>query len=66
MEYSKLIGNVKVFFEEVKTETKKTTFPTKEDTFGTTLVVIVFVLICTFYMWAVDISLSTIIAKILP
>lgn len=66
MEYSKLIGNVKDFFEEVKTETKKTTFPSKEDTIGTTLVVIVFVLICTIYMWAVDVSLTTIIAKILP
>ncbi|MBI5193482.1 MAG: preprotein translocase subunit SecE [Nitrospirae bacterium] len=60
------MGNVKDFFEEVKTETKKTTFPSKEDTIGTTLVVIVFVLICTIYMWAVDVSLTTIIAKILP
>lgn len=66
MEYSKLIDNVKGFFEEVKTETKKTTFPSKEDTIGTTLVVIVFVLICTIYMWVVDVSLTTIIAKILP
>lgn len=66
MEFPKIIENTKVFFEEVKTETKKTTFPTKEETFGTTLVVIVFVLITTVYMWLVDASLSTIIARILP
>lgn len=66
MEFLKIIDNIKIFFEEVKTETKKVTFPTKEETFGTTLVVIVFVLITTVYMWFVDASLSTIIARILP
>ncbi|HAS17401.1 MAG TPA: preprotein translocase subunit SecE [Nitrospiraceae bacterium] len=58
--------NLKTFFLEVKTETKKVTFPTKEDTIGTTAVVIVLILIATIFLWLVDVSLSTIIAKILP
>jgi len=64
--FAKITENLKTFFLEVKTETKKVTFPTKEDTIGTTAVVIVLILIATIFLWLVDVSLSTIIAKILP
>ncbi|OGW53922.1 MAG: preprotein translocase subunit SecE [Nitrospirae bacterium RIFCSPLOW2_12_42_9] len=66
MTFAKITENLKTFFLEVKTETKKVTFPTKEDTIGTTAVVIVLILIATIFLWLVDVSLSTIIAKILP
>jgi preprotein translocase subunit SecE len=64
--FAKITENLKTFFLEVRTETKKVTFPTKEDTIGTTAVVIVLILIATIFLWLVDVSLSTIIAKILP
>ncbi len=64
--FTKIIENIKTFFSEVKAETKKVTFPTKEDTIGTTVVVVVLVSIATIFMWIVDLTLSSIIAKILP
>ncbi len=62
----KIIDSIKEFLTDVKTETKKITFPTREDTMGTTMVVVVLVLIAAVYMWVLDMSFSTIIAKILP
>lgn len=64
--FTKIIETIKNFLEEVKVETKKCTFPTKEDTMGTTMVVVVLVALATIYLWAVDVSFSSIIAKILP
>ena len=66
MTFAKITENLKTFFLEVRPEKKKVTFPTKEDTIGTTAVVIVLILIATIFLWLVDVSLSTIIAKILP
>jgi len=63
---SKTVESIKNFLEEVKVETKKCTFPTKEDTIGTTMVVVVFVVLATIYLWIVDVSFSSIIARILP
>ncbi len=64
--FRKIIDGIKEFLTDVKTETRKVTFPTKEDTTGTTTVVVVLVLIAAVYMWILDVSFSTIIAKILP
>ncbi|OGW43094.1 MAG: preprotein translocase subunit SecE [Nitrospirae bacterium RBG_16_43_11] len=61
-----MIENVKEFFLEVKTEIKKVTFPTKDETLGTTAVVLVLVSLATIYLWVIDVALSEIIAKILP
>lgn len=61
-----IIESIKNFFSDVKIEAKKVTFPSKEDTMGTTSVVVVLVLIATVYMWVLDVSLSSIIRKILP
>ncbi|MEK6538114.1 MAG: preprotein translocase subunit SecE [Nitrospirota bacterium] len=63
---AKIIENVKEFFLEVKTEIKKVTFPTKDETLGTTAVVLVLVSLATIYLWVIDVALSEIIAKILP
>ncbi len=62
----KFVDNVKEFFQEVKSETKKVTYPTKDETFGTTAVVLVLVTLATVYLWVIDVALSEIIAKILP
>ena len=64
--FKKMMDGSKEFFSDVKAETKKVTFPTKEDTIGTTTVVFALVFMAAVYMWILDVSLSAIIAKILP
>ncbi len=46
------------FVSEVWAELKKTTWPTQQEVYGTTLVVIVTVLICAFFLWVVDLILN--------
>ena len=62
----KIIESIKTFFLEVRAETKKVSFPAKDETIGTTAVVLVLVSIATIYMWIVDVALSEIITRILP
>ncbi|MCC6544345.1 MAG: preprotein translocase subunit SecE [Nitrospirae bacterium] len=64
--FAKIIESIKVFAEEVRIELKKVTFPTKDETLGTTAVVLVLVSLATVYLWVIDVALSEIIAKILP
>jgi len=52
------IRRFKQYMTEVWSELKKTTWPARRDVYGTTLVVIVTVLICAFYLWLVDSLLS--------
>jgi len=46
------------FLNEVWAELKKTTWPSQNEVYGTTLVVIVTVLICAFFLWVVDLILN--------
>ena len=46
------------FLVDVWGELKKTTWPGRQEVYGTTLVVIVTVLICAFYLWIVDLLLN--------
>ncbi|HZX48849.1 MAG TPA: preprotein translocase subunit SecE [Nitrospirota bacterium] len=64
--FAKTIESIKVFYEEVRSEIKKVTFPTKDETLGTTAVVLVLVSLATVYLWVIDVALSEIIARILP
>jgi preprotein translocase subunit SecE len=48
----------KQFMTEVWSELKKTTWPSQQEVYGTTVVVIVTVLICAAYLWVVDIVLN--------
>ena len=54
----------KEFLVEVGSELKKTTWPAKKEVYGTTVVVIVTVLICALYLWVVDIFLSKAMNKV--
>jgi preprotein translocase subunit SecE len=47
------------FFAEVKAELQKTTWPTQKEVRNTTVVVIVFVIICAAYLFVVDRVLQT-------
>ena len=53
------------FLREVKIELKKVIWPTRKQTIGSTLVVIVLVMIISFFLGIVDISLSSLISLIL-
>lgn len=55
---------LKQYMIEVWSELKKTTWPNKNEVYGTTVVVIVTVLICAFYLWVVDLLLARGVEKI--
>ncbi len=59
-----MIEKIKNFFNEVKIETKKVNYPTKEELIGSTWVVIITVLIIGFFLGLVDFGLSRIISLI--
>jgi preprotein translocase subunit SecE len=47
------------FFQDVKAELQKTTWPTQKEVRNTTLVVIIFVMVCAAYLFVVDRVLQT-------
>ena len=53
------------FLREVKVELKKVTWPSRKQTFGSTLVVIILVTIIAFFLGAVDIGLSSLVKIVL-
>jgi preprotein translocase subunit SecE len=56
---------VKDFLSNVNAELRKVTWPSKKDTYGSTLVVIIVVLICAVFLGGVDVVLSRLIRLIL-
>jgi preprotein translocase subunit SecE len=55
----------KVFYKEVREELQKVTWPTKENTVATSLVVVVLVIFITLYLGAADIIFSKLFTAIL-
>jgi preprotein translocase subunit SecE len=53
------------FLREVKVELKKVTWPSRKQTLGSTVVVIILVTIISFFLGAVDIGLSSLVKVIL-
>ena len=47
------------FLQEVKAELQKTTWPTQKEVRNTTIVVIIFVMVCAAYLFVVDRVLQT-------
>ncbi len=60
-----MIGKASEFLGNVKSELKKVTWPTRKDTYASTLAVFVLVTVVTIFLWAVDSALSTMIRTIL-
>jgi len=58
-------GRIKEFVSEVKNEFGKIVWPAKKQTVGTTVVVVVLVMIISFYLGAVDLLLGKIIGYVL-
>ncbi len=56
-----MTGKLNAFFGNVKAELQKVTWPSKKDTYGSTMVVIVVVMFCAVYLGVVDMILSRLI-----
>jgi preprotein translocase subunit SecE len=54
------------FLREVKIELKKVTWPTRKQTTGSTLVVIILVMIISIFLGIVDFGLSSLVRVVLP
>ena len=55
----------KTFLEEVRSETKKVTWPARRDTLGSTLVVVVAVFIIAGFLGIVDFGLSLVVGALI-
>ncbi|MDX9964878.1 preprotein translocase subunit SecE [Desulfobacter postgatei] len=60
-----LFARTAEFFREVKVELKKVVWPTRKQTTGTTVVVIVFVFIVAVFLGVFDYSLSKLVQVVL-
>ncbi len=60
-----MIGKTSEFLADVKAELKKVTWPTKKDTYASTMVVIVLVLLSAVFLGGVDMVLSRLVQLIL-
>ena len=50
-------ARIRQFLEEVWAELKKTSWPARKEVYGTTLVVIITVILMSAYLWVVDMAL---------
>ncbi|MDI1471225.1 MAG: preprotein translocase subunit SecE [Thermodesulfovibrio sp.] len=57
-----MIGKIKNFFQEVKIEAKKVNYPKKDEIVASTWVVIVTVIIISFFLGLIDFVLSRFIS----
>jgi len=60
-----VINKTTEFLGLVKAELQKVTWPTRKETYGSTVVVIVLVVLVTVFLWVVDSALSTLIRTLL-
>jgi len=60
-----MINSVKEFLNDVRTELKKVSFPTRAETIGSTTVVIVFCVLMSVYLSVIDSFLSWLVGKVL-
>jgi len=60
-----MLDKIKEFFREVKIETKKVVFPTKDELMGSTWVVIITILIISVFLGMVDLALTKLVGMTL-
>ena len=58
------IQRFRQFLSETWGELKRTTWPSGKEVQGTTLVVLIFVVVCAFYLYVVDLGLSWAVNKV--
>jgi len=57
-------STMQAFLTDVKSELKRTTFPSKKEVQGTTAVVIITVFLFALYLWIVDTFLFNVVERI--
>ena len=60
-----VLAKTKNFFEEVQAELAKVTWPTRKETISTAQVVVVIIVLISFYLGACDVVLAKLIRSIL-
>jgi len=60
-----VLAKTKSFFDEVKTELNKVTWPTRKETIATTWVVVVIIFLISLYLGACDVVLAKLMKYIL-
>jgi len=60
-----VLGKTTEFLTNVRGELEKVTWPTKKDTYSSTIVVILLVLAVAVFLWVVDTALSGLIRAVL-
>jgi len=60
-----VLGKATEFLTNVRSELQKVTWPSRKDTYGSTVVVIALVLVVAVFLWVVDTALSTLIRFLL-
>ena len=63
--FRKFTDSIREFFNDVRGELRKVSFPTRAETVGSTTVVIVFCIIMSLYLSFVDSVLAWLVSKIL-
>jgi preprotein translocase subunit SecE len=58
-------SELKTFFAEVKSELKKVTWPSRQEVYSTTIVVILTTVFFGFYLYGLDLLLSQLFTKVL-
>jgi preprotein translocase subunit SecE len=58
-------NELRSFFTEVRAELKKVTWPSRQEVYATTLVVIATTVFFGFYLWGLDVLLSQLFTRVL-
>ena len=63
--FKRMTESIKLFLAEVRAELKKVSFPTRAETIGSTIVVIVFCILMSLYLSVIDSFLVWLVSKII-
>jgi preprotein translocase subunit SecE len=63
--FKRMTDSIRLFITDVRAELKKVSFPTRAETIGSTTVVIVFCVLMSLYLSAVDSILSWLVGKLI-
>jgi preprotein translocase subunit SecE len=63
--FKRMTDSIRLFMTDVRAELKKVSFPTRAETIGSTTVVIVFCVLMSLYLSAVDSIISWLVGKLI-
>ncbi|MDH4236799.1 MAG: preprotein translocase subunit SecE [Nitrospira sp.] len=63
--FKRMVDSIRLFLTDVRAELKKVSFPTRAETIGSTTVVIIFCVLMSLYLSAMDSVLSWLVGKLL-